>query len=311
VPRDELAVPPPRIRVPPASTTLTAHEWGVWVVENGRPTHLDEVAAELPPFVQRMAGAGAVLPPPRPPHPRPHPHPHPHPPPGVLSRKPVLFLYASQPTQVRIEVGFTGGEPWMVYPNAQRVQNFNAPNTQGLVWDVTVAPARAPAFQSIHPGHWWKDLRLVGASPVLTNDGHSEAFIFYDGPVAFERSFILSHEQGGAAVSPASNETMLFLCDGQRFVEASVDLRTRTSTEVATGDMTALRTRLLGVLQERGLTAPEAGSLLETWRDDLFRDQRPRAIYFVPRDAYDRMLPIRMTPEPDELVRVGLVIDRG
>jgi hypothetical protein len=174
VPRDEQAVPPPRIRVPPASTTLTAHEWGVWVVENGRPTHLDEVAAELPPFVQRMAGAGAVLPPPRPPHPRPRPHPHPHPPPGVLSRKPVLFLYASQPTQVRIEVGFTGGEPWMVYPNAQRVQNFNAPNTQGLVWDVTVAPARDDAVSRARFDFRWEDQFNLSLDPQTAQDFHDQ-----------------------------------------------------------------------------------------------------------------------------------------
>jgi hypothetical protein len=232
-------------------------------------------------------------------------------PPGTVARKPVLFLYASQPTQVRVEVGFTGGEPWMVYPNAQRVPDLAAPGTPGLAWDLTVAPATAPAFQSIHPGHWWKDLRLVGASPVVTADGHSEAFLFYDGPVAFERSFVLSHEQGGAAVSPASSETMLFLANGQRYVESQVDPQTQSSTQLAMGDMTQLRARLLAVLQQRGLSAPEARSLLETWRDDLFRDQRPRAIYFVPRDAYDRMLPLRMTPAPSELVRVGLVIDRG
>jgi len=304
---------PPRVRQAP--TTLTAHEWGVWVVDSGRPTHLSELAAELPPFVQRMAGAVAVAPrpppPPGPPHPPGPPVPNPGPPPGVVARKPVLFLYATRPTQVRVEVGFTGGEPWMVYPNAQRVDDLTAPGTPGLVWEITVAPTRAPAFQSVHPGHWWKDLRLVGASPIMTNDGQSEAFLFYDGPVAFERSFALSHEQGGAAVTPASNETMLFLCEGQRYVEAEIDPQTWSSTQVTMGDMTQLRARLLQTLQGRGLSAAEARSLLETWRDDLFRDQRSRAIYFVPRDAYDRMLPLRMTPAPDELVRVGLVIDHG
>ncbi len=309
--------PPPPPPPPPPANGLIAHEWGVWVVESGRPTHLSELAAELPPFVQRMADAAAVAPqPPQPPGPQP-PHPvQPVPPtqvhpPGTLARKPVMFLYANQPTQVHVEVGFTGGEPWMVYPSAQRVPDLTSPGTPGLSWDITVAPTRAPAFQSIHPGHWWKDLRLVGASAIVTDDGQSEAFLFYDGPVAFERGFILRHEQGGAAVSPASSETMIFLVNGQRYVESEVDTQTRTSTQRAQGDMTQLRARLLAVLQERGLSAPEARSLVETWRDDLFRDQRPRAIYFVPRDAYDRMLPLRMTPAPDELVRVGLVIDRG
>lgn len=289
--------------IPLPGPRLTAHEWGVFVIENGQPAYLEALAAELPPFVQRQAGA-AVLPP----HP---PRPHPGPRPGTVARKPVLFLYADRPTQVQVRVGFAGGEPWLLYPTARRVENIAGPNAPGLVWDLLVAPARAPAPPSVHPGHWWNDLRAVGASPVVAADGTNERFLFYDGPVAFEPSFLVSHAQGGASVSPVSTERTLFLVGGDRFVEVDVDPATWSSRQVSTGDMTALRARIDQALQQRGLTGPEARSLLETWRDELFRDVRRRAIYFVPREAYDRMLPITITPTPTELVRVGLVIDRG
>ena len=64
--------------------------------------------------------------------------------------------------------------------------------------------------------------------------------------------------------------------------------------------MEALRTRL---------AEAEARSLLETWRDDLFLSPGTRAISLVPRDLYDNMLPLRIDPEPAEIVRVGLVIE--
>ena len=291
----------PAVLGPPV---LTAHEWGVFVLEGGRQTSLEALAAELPPFVQRQAGAVALPP-------RPNPPPSNGPPPGTVARKPVLFLYADRPTQVQVRVGFAGGEPWLLYPSATRVADVAGPGMPGLVWNLQVASPLTAAPPAVHPGHWWNDLRAVGASSVAATDGTSERFLFYDGPVAFEPSFLVTHAPGGAAVSPASTERTILLVSGNSFVEADVDPERWTSRQVSTGDMPAMRTRIEQLLRQRGLSGPEARSLLETWRDELFRDARRRAIYFVPRDAYDRMLPITIVPTPAELVRVGLVIDRG
>ena len=290
----------PRV-MPIPQPRLVAHEWGVFVLENGRPVHLEALAAELPPFVQR--GPAAALPP-RPPI-------LPGPPPGTVARKPVLFLYADRPIQVQVEVGFVGGEPWLFYPSARRVEPIAGSPSRGLAWDLSVASINAPGLPPVHPEHFWNDLRAVGASAVTAADGTTERFLFYDGPVAFAPSFLVSFAQGGAAVSPASTERTIFLVGGDRFVEADVDPERWTSTQVSMGDMAALRLRIDQELRRRGLSGPEARSLLETWRDELFSDVRRRAISFVPREAYDRMLPITIRPAASELVRVGLVIDRG
>lgn len=293
----------PRVMVipRPPSPRLVAHEWGVFVLENGRPVHIEALAAELPSFVQRRATA--VLPP-QPPIPS-------GPPPGTVARKPVLFLYTDRPTQVQVEVGFVGGEPWLLYPSAQRVEQIAGSQSPGLAWDLRVAPVNAQALLPVHPDHFWSDLRAVGASAVTAADGTTERFLFYDGPVAFEPSFLVNLAEGGAAVSPASTERTIFLVGGGRFVEADVDPERWASRQVSMGDMVALRVRIDQELQRRGLSGPEARSLLETWRDELFGDARRRAIYFIPREAYDRMLPITIRPAPAELTRVGLVIDRG
>lgn len=83
----------------------------------------------------------------------------------------------------------------------------------------------------------------------------------------------------------------------------------RASEERTRSPRSGLRAILIDALRSRGLTAPEARSLVETWRDELF-SPTPHALYFVPRDAYDRMLPLSIDPMPTELVRVGLVIER-
>lgn len=283
-----------------APARIVAHEWGVWVVENGRVEHLDELAAELPPFVFRSGGAGPYVPPPvRPPV----PHPGPIPPHDVVARKPVLFLYSDAPVNVRVEVGFTGGEPWLFFPSAAR-------SASGLVWDGQLAPTTNAAYAAPPRGHFWNDLRAVGATPFVGADGRAERFLFYDGPVAFERPFAVGMQSGGAAVTPLSTETNIFLADGGRYIESEIDPSMRHTHVVSEGDMSAFRARLETALERRGLSPKEARSLLDTWRDDLFTDLRRRAVSFVARDAYDRMLPLTITPAPAEIVRVGLVIER-
>ena len=46
---------------------------------------------------------------------------------------------------------------------------------------------------------------------------------------------------------------------------------------------------------------------MNTWAPELNENER-HLIYLLERAEYDRMLPITITPEPTELVRVGMVI---
>ena len=79
---------------------LVAHEWGVWMVENGRVT-IDDLAAESPQFVFRTPAAPER---PIPTIVRPN----------VTVRKPVLYMRAIRPIDdLRVEVQFRGGRPWL------------------------------------------------------------------------------------------------------------------------------------------------------------------------------------------------------
>jgi hypothetical protein len=286
---------------------ILAHEWGVWRLENGRITHLEELAAELPPFVERAPNArlgNNNVVPPQPQGPFPNvvvPHP-------VVARKPVLFLYSDAPVDVTVEVDFTGGEPWLFFPRATPTAPQGRTRTGMLRWEGRLDPRSTAGLTRVDASHFWADLRAVGATPFVTANGSTEQFLFYDGPVEFRRAFQITRMPGGAQVVPDSDETALWLVDGRSFVESKANMRSGGNV-MAQGDMTLLRARLAAELTARGLTTPEAQSLLETWRDDLFTSQRPRAIYFIPREWYDRMLPLRITPAPAEIVRVGVAIE--
>jgi hypothetical protein len=300
-----------------AAPHVVAHEWGVWLLERGRVAHLDELAAELPDFARPAAPPPVVqgplpqIPPPRPPRPNPPPPPRPPPPPfdhPPVARKPVLFLSTDRPVDVRVEVGFQGGQPWLGYPSAQTTPR-GIGGAPSFVFEGRLEPWLGHALPAAPHGHFWNDIRAAGRGTIVARDGTPERFIFYDGPVAFERSFEVEWRGMGAAVIPASSEKTIWLVNGGLYNESELDSGTRSARVVAQGDMAMLRTRLDDELRARGLTAAESHSLLETWRDNLFTDATTRAIYFVPRDAYDRMLPISIDPVPAELVRVGVVIE--
>ncbi len=300
---------------------FAVHEWGVWRIQRGQIEHLDDLARESPPFVMRYDSAtGTVrqngpqqpqpvpvpLPVvPRPPQPpRPHPVPiHPH-----VARKPVVFFHADQPTDVEMEIEFPHGEPFLFHPNATLA---NAPPAGfTLTWRGRVVPGGTAAQPpAVATGHFFEDLRNAGGDLFLASDGTAERFVFYDGRVPFEPPFVVARQPGGAAITRRSTEANIWLVDGGTFLEHEIGEYHAAFHTRAAGDMNLLHTRLHDALVARGLDAAEATSLLETWRDDLFGVGQARAIYFLPRASYDRMLPITITPTPTELIRVGLVIE--
>ena len=65
---------------------------------------------------------------------------------------------------------------------------------------------------------------------------------------------------------------------------------------------------LLADLRAAGLYEKEANSVLAIWRQGLFDRPGVTAIYLLPRDEYDRMLPLIVNPKPQKVVRVGIVV---
>lgn len=282
---------------------LRVHEWGVWRLRAGQVDHLAELARENPPFVHRANRAAAPALTPRPRFD-----------PQLVADKPVVFVYADTEMDVDLMVEFaSGGEPWFYYPTAT-AGITDPPARRTVRWQARASlPSAAPRtpLASVQPGHFWNALRAVGASPLCpTGSTESERFLFYDGPTTFPRVVDVVASGSGARVRRAMRDAQgeqVWVVDAAGFVRADVPQSAQRAAGNR-GTVQQLERQLRAALVARGLSDAEATALLDTWRGDLFRRAERRAIWFLPRRAYDAMLPITVYPPPLEIVRVGVVI---
>jgi hypothetical protein len=288
-----------------APAALKVHEWGVWQLKHGQRQSLADLARENPPFV--LAGQGAV----RPSFPRVEA-------PPVVAKKPVMFFYAPQPVHVDVRVDFPGGRPAFFFPRAEETAS-------GLHWSVEVG--QKGALQTPPKGHWWQHLRGVGASAV-TAGGQAEQFLFYDGETAFAPRVgftvtgaevaLRRQEPGVAKKSPMPAKALpapvpeeVLVTDG---VHTALAARFGAEAKLAwppppDAPGRSAKDELTRMLRGAGLSEAETKALLDTWKPALLDKGGRRAIWLLPRADYDDMLPLTLTPEPTELVRVGLVIE--
>ncbi|NOY89770.1 MAG: hypothetical protein GXP55_01080 [Deltaproteobacteria bacterium] len=292
----------------------------MWKYRAGRVTSLDELAAELPGFVHRGRPGAEARPS------RPHPRPA-RPPrirvPRVQVRKPVLYLYSNEPCRplsVNVRVGMPVGGQSLYYPAATATRS-------GLSFMGSVYPTQGtggcsppPAMARVASSHFWHDLRQVPASVfVAAGSEEAERFIFYDGLTELRSPYVFYGAGGHSSVSArpgrhaqAGFDDVIFAVHAGMYHRVVLPADARAPLPIASGDerpLSMLEAELRSQLMARGLTAPEAQSLLVTWRHDLVEASGDRRIYFVDRADYDRMLPITISPAPRQLVRVGLVIE--
>ncbi|MBI5724528.1 MAG: hypothetical protein HZA50_11255, partial [Planctomycetes bacterium] len=61
-------------------------------------------------------------------------------------------------------------------------------------------------------------------------------------------------------------------------------------------------------LLKAGLFEAEADSMLKIWEKGFFEREGVTAFYILPCSEYDRLLPLKVDPEPGEIVRVGVAL---
>lgn len=75
----------------------------------------------------------------------------------------------------------------------------------------------------------------------------------------------------------------------------------KTATPV---EMADLQQRVVEALVAEKLYEKEAAAMVKTWTDSWFTEEGTRIFYMVPREATDKLLPLTISPPPDESVRV-------
>jgi len=307
---------------------LVVHEWGTFLAMNGSDgISLDGMYHEehaLPGFVHARSKDQLRLPMSR-----------------VKGETPVIYFYTPDVRHVQVEVGFPTGLWTQWYPQATTVrpgivQAGSPPQTRdgSISWNVIVRPPNMkngapPATKS---DALWNYARNVDAAYVTTDRPQTypltefqtpgtewERFIFYRGlgeaplPVQMrfgdgritasttEREglhhlFVLRVENGRGAYSyttalrpdngfdqpvPAMDQALPL----DQFVE-------KVSADVAS--------RLVA----SGLYQKEALAMVNTWKSSYFKTDGVRVLFVLPQSWTDRFIPMRITPAPEQLVRV-------
>ena len=68
--------------------------------------------------------------------------------------------------------------------------------------------------------------------------------------------------------------------------------------------VTQAKQTVAAALVAMGLYGREADAMVNTWEQSYFRTEGLRVLYVLPRQTVDQLIPIRINPAPDKLVRV-------
>ena len=328
------AVEPPPPPPPPAN--YVAHEWGTFtsmvgtdgVVLDG--LHHEEEA--LPKFVHDLLGiddygvTDCKLPASR------------------VTQKmetPVIYFHTDEALRVQVRVWFDRGLmtqfyplPSTVYPELAdaRRQRIDMSKVDGscLEWDLDLvprahgAPAEIPAVAADEP---WSFARQTGACYVRTRPAagsparaEAEHYLFYRGLGRWQPDVTVRAARGGRATLHNGMPQAIPFCallelgeHGGRFavgkpLAAGGDQAFDLSATAWIADREKVARQIgAAVMQglvQQGLFVDEARAMVATWSRSWFGKDGARAIYVLPREQVDAVLPLHLQPRPKDLVRV-------
>lgn len=148
---------------------------------------------------------------------------------------------------------------------------------------------------------------------IATMADHFEKFLFYRGVSNFE-SLIQVQASGNDDFAVRSNEdsvTSLFLVSVDngaiRFTyqdalnaNESVNLRLPKNSS----SLDSLSAAVVAALTDEGLYPKEAQAMVDTWSTSWFNEPGTRLFYVLPQQKTDKLLPLSVKPQPQEVVRI-------
>ena len=237
---------------------------------------------------------------------------------------PVIYFYGTGVSSAIVHVDFPTGLISQWYPNAQ---NFYpplgpTPIAQGSMdWHIQLVPGLG-GFPEVPANDIWAPSRRVRSIPVKVAEEH-EQFIFYRGLGSFmiPELQVTAHADGTVSLVNHSTEEiqnifMLHVHNGGGAIQemgplAQAQAITHMRPPAVEGKESNLdqyvvkaQKQIATALIQDGLTDDEAQAMVDTWSKSYFRSHGLRFLYLVPRTWIDRLLPIQITPVPQELVRV-------
>ena len=307
-----------------APKKLTVHEWGVFRVHESEEMANADLRAlwdNLPEFVYgHIRGRlvpqhwGAV----------------------EIRDRPILFFHSPRPAHFTLKIDFPGGMPGVWWPATQVpaiFANLKQPAvSKFLQWEVSVKQPSVEWFvqnvqqlKSVEKGHWFNRLRVVKADDIYVRFGpgahyvQREKFIYYDGlfpqakwvqiDVAKENVTLtnrVKHAVFDVTVIDARGEGKVRVGRLSKLDTGATNAKVEWIEIEASRFASDASERLRQQLVTAGLFDDEAKSLVDLWRKEMFETPGLHAFYRLPREEYDRLLPMTLSQNAD-IVRVGLI----
>ncbi len=256
---------------------------------------------------------------------------------------PVLYFHSKTPRRLRVRVDFQGGLLTQWYPVSDLLGPAEGCEADGpldmatversfLEWEIDVvpraagAPAEVPSVAQDDPWAFARDVRAAYVrtvprrGPERAGPTEAEHYIFYRGLGRFELPLEVRAVRGGTVVLRNRDERVAIPVafvveirpDGARWTTVHT-ISGGHDERVALGDLPllpvgeavdGLRAHMQNVLEKHGLFTDEAVAMVRTWSRQWFASEGTRVLWFVPSNVKNAMLPLRITPEPDEIERV-------
>lgn len=152
---------------------------------------------------------------------------------------------------------------------------------------------------------------LMSWSP--SEGGFMEKFLFYRGVGRFELPVKATFDQKEQVTlrndGPLPLNSAILINVRGKTIRAQAIGRVPANREIPFGsmrDMTLdeLSSVVQDVLVSEGLYPKEAASMVDTWKQSWFGEEGTRVLYIVPEQTTDELLPLTITPRPDETLRV-------
>ena len=292
---------------------LVVHEWGTFTsMQDSRGRVLEGLHHEeegLPPFVYGRdigaSGSKAMESLPE----------------GVTQKleTPVIYFHAGSPQTVRVEVDFPSGVISQWYPAAERfapeVGRLERMGGGAMAWDVELMVGSSAELPWVPEEDVWAPSRLVDAAPVAVGE-EQERFIFYRGLGRFEVPFEVTSVGTTMTVTNRGEEEIpaVFLLHvheeggsvtdlGSLGPGASTTAAPSPKEDTVPDYLNVASDMVAASLVEAGLYEDEAIAMVDTWRRSYFLTPGLRVLYVVPEAWTAELLPMRLEPQPDELVR--------
>jgi hypothetical protein len=232
---------------------------------------------------------------------------------------PVIYFYAPEPMDVSVTVDFPQGVLSEWYPAATSFGPEIGALTRiadgTMKWDVHLEHTDKELIE-VHPEDIWAPSREVPQAATVSAGDEHERFIFYRGLARFETklrvtadaqnvvhvhndssqnipaAFLLHVHEGGGSIVPLGA------------VGPGLTISASPSPKESPGEYEDIAAAAIAeALEASGLYRDEALSMVNTWRRSYFGNPGLRVLYILPSEWTDALLPLRITPVPDEVVR--------